>query len=157
MTCDFPDCTRTRTRTGLCRSHTRQQALGQALRPLLTPGRGCDVPGCPNPHKARGLCATHRNQKARGVAFTLPTPQASRQPRMPRPAKPASVLPKGWDRTTPPVKPRMGAFKGQAEIPLVGPTDPALVARAARTVELMARVLGFPADELADELGLVAA
>ncbi len=76
---------------------------------------------------------------------------------MPKPAKTASVLPKGWERTTTPVKPRMAAFKGQAEIPLVAPTDPAVIARAAHTVELMARLLAMPVDELADELGLVAA
>ena len=154
--CDFPGCDGPHYGHGLCRSHLWQKNHGIELRPIrrAIQGRGCKVDGCDRAHKGHGLCATHLNQQYRGAELTLPAPHKPRSPKMP---KPKSVLPKGWERTTTPAKPRMAAFKGQAEIPLVTPTDPAVIARAARTVELMARVLAMPVDELAAELELVAA
>lgn len=156
--CSFPDCGKPHYGHSLCRAHLWQQNHGVELRPVrrVTRNRGCAVKGCTNKHKAHGYCATHLHQHNRGAVLTLPAPHKPRRV-MPKTAKPTSILPKGWDKTTEPVKPRMAAFKGQAEIPLVTPTDPAVLARAARTVELMARVLAMPVDELADELGLVAA
>lgn len=74
--CSGPQCDRTldpiQNKTGLCRSHYKQQVLGKPLTALKVATKDlgrpatCTYPGCERPHKARGLCKSHNAQAKAG-------------------------------------------------------------------------------------------
>ena len=117
--------------------------------------RICTTPGCDKPNYSRGLCAGHRMQVRRGQELR-PLGLPRRDARPPKGTKPRkrkdTGLPKGWDKPAPAPKnspPTGTGFHG--EIPVVTPTDPALIAAALATLTRHGQI------DLAEMLGLEAA
>lgn len=122
-----------------------------------------------NPNAERRIPAKRDPDRVRGRAPRTPReprpksqPKVETQPRpkaAPKPKPVKSKLPPGWDRVTPPkVYPKPGkAGGGGAKLLEVTPTpatDPATLARAARTLSLWFADAPEIAAELADALGL---
>ena len=158
--CTTPGCGRKHRAKGLCsRCYNRAMyAAGYVWERKSEPKRTpCTFPGCDKPNYSRGLCAGHRMQVRRGQELRplgLPRRDA-RPPKEAKPRKrkkPATPLPKGWDK--PALAPKNGPPTGtgfHGEIPVVTPTDPALIAAAIATLARHGQI------DLAEMLGLEAA
>ncbi len=181
--CGAPECDRGQHCKGLCRRHYDQWLLGKpfTITPNAPrAARGCDFPECPRKHHGKGWCKGHLKQVERGrgmypigehplisrsatpqpvapkprTAAVKPKPTPKPAAPRPRPARPASVLPPGWDK---PMKKREYAStpgSGVAELP------PSYMFVIPDEVQAAAweRIAGQPdAAELAAMLGLVAA
>lgn len=154
--CTTPGCGRKHRAKGLCsRCYNRAMyAAGYVWQrksePKLSP---CTFPGCDKPNYSRGLCAGHRMQVRRGQELRplgLPRRDA-RPPKEAKPRKrkkPATPLPKGWDKPAPAPKNGPPTGTGFHEIPVVTPTDPALIAAAIATLTRHGQL------DLAEMLGL---
>lgn len=158
--CTTPGCGRKHRAKGLCsRCYNRAMyAAGyvweRKSEPNLSP---CTFPGCDKPNYSHGLCAGHRMQVRRGQDLR-PLGLPRRDARPPKEAKPrkrkdsTAGLPKGWNKPAPAPKngpPTGTCFHG--EIPIVTPTDPALIAAALATLTRHGQI------DLAEMLGLEAA